>query len=251
MHFFFLDDRCLPRIVIGLISYCLLLAFTIIFLHCTGRIKRLTLQLYIKTRYFLIALSISLCVFTIFRLHFAFILWLISYLILCILNKDWRFQYLSEKTTKLSSLKFKTHCLTCSPINLPANGFWGSIRILHNSRKSIIKILDSDGNNGTGKISLLRKFFPPSIYCAGMLIPAINGIFFGNQYTTTDHILLILLENYILSLSFLGVAYPIIHLIIVNNKAHLLYGCKTLFKVLYALFSLVIFAIITVITLNF
>lgn len=236
----FFGDNYLTRIVTDLIAQCLFVMLAVIFLKCTERAKRLTLHLYVKTQQVFISLSLALWVFTLFRLHFALILWVIAYLLLCVLNKDWKIQNSTPNT------KAKTYHAIYSPFDLSSYGFWEKFRVLQNSKKTTKKAFDDNH-----KIPLLRKTFPASIYSMGLLIPALHAIILGNQYASTDHILLILSEAYLLPLAFLGIAYPLIHFITVKNEAHLYYGNETLFKVLYTIFSLVILAIITAITLNF
>ena|GEM_PF-1596039 len=229
----------------------LLIIMSVAILSIEERFNRLTVELCVKLHVFTISVLVSLWIFNLFYLHIAILIWIVGYLVLTFLMKRYYIVLWWIKIAKKNRLTLSRHELElfqtiCRSVHFSSkNLFKGINEIRHKTiyiAESVADVIE--------KKSLKHPLFPISTYVIGIVVPAINAFVFERQYSHTNCELLVLIENYIPLVAVLFVIYPIAYYLTVNNEVHSLYGCKTIFKVIYISFAIVLLAILTGISIG-
>lgn len=90
----------------------------------------------------------------------------------------------------------------------------------------------------------------PCFFFSLMLSTITVYLAYGNLFSTTNSFFLLLMENYIILSCILFILYFLLYFGFVKNPLHYMYESKKLFKSLFALFSIIMYTIVTLISIN-
>ena len=96
------------------------------------------------------------------------------------------------------------------------------------------------------------KYKPLPFSVFGLSTIGIFGAFltYGHLIENTNSFMMLLLENYSILSCVLFVLYWLLYFSMVNNIFHYMYGYKKLFKVIFFVFSVIMYVCVTVISMN-
>ena len=246
----FFENVVLDKYIIFAVAFVATLFIVIqTVIAIASKCNNLTIKLFSKVGEYFLSILISILIFSAFYLHWALLIWGITYFLLGFFNKGNYIilvciEYIGKKNNS------KTTRNLHDKINKPlsANKFRGRHLISHmqNEKRKTVESYVTSCNY----ISKYR-FFPFKVYTSGLIIPLIYNLFLGSQYDNSNKIFIfVLIENYLVLLGILSVLYTVLYLLTVRNEAHHLYMHKKIFKILYAMFSIVMILLVTGVSLN-
>lgn len=254
---YFLQNILLPReatvYFFGFVFSLALIITAGIVLHFAEKNNNLSIKLIVRTEDYVVSILLSLWIFNLFYLHFAFLLWIVTYFVLTVLTKKNRVVHRLIKTYEkhplmLSRKQIKEYQKISSSLDFSKTKCLKKFMQIRSQKKIIADEIVN--NNLQNTLPKRFTFFPFLIYAVGILFPAINDVLFGGQYYNTGSVWLVLLENYIALFAILFISYPVAHYLTVDNEGHSLYGCEITFKILFSVFSVILFAIFTGFSIN-
>lgn len=184
-------------------------------------------------------LIISVMIFRTFFLHYAFAFWCVLYILSGFLEKNRRrIRYINfvwkEHTEYRKAYKY-IHCIGNNGNFF--NCFKENILLSQNDYLSDLKI---DRKN----ISWKKSFLSPNYFVMGLILPSLNLLVNGSQYSTYAFLPFELLEINILIFVVLWFIYPITYFLAVKIETGIMFQSKCWFNVGYFLFSFAIFVVL-------
>lgn len=178
----------------------------------------------------------SIVIFLSFSFKIALVIWIITYLIMCFLfrNNHGVIRYIND-------LKKNILHVSSTRISLWVKDFWAL-------RKEVLNKIDRDAHTNPSKFKF--NLSPFSVFQTGMIGVFMALLTYENLVDNSGSFTSILLENYAVLLCVLSVLNVIFYLGTVKNIFHMLYGNKTLFRILFFIFSVIMFVAATMISMN-
>lgn len=154
--------------------------------------------------------------------------------------------YCEQNRTKLSRQQLKmllqlNPCVTSKHIAL-----W--IKDFHRLRREVLNKLDS--NIHINRLKFKCKILTVSFFVSGIVGIFVTLLAYGNLIENNNCLLMIVLENYAILLCILCILYILLYFSLVGNILHYMYGRKRLFKILFAIFSTIMYIVVTAISMN-
>lgn len=207
---------------------------TLLFMFFLHKTKKLSLYLIQVIIAFLKSLIISTVIFRTLYLHYAFVIWAISYFFM---------GYTENKTRKIRYIN------AVGKENIKYRKDYKRIHNISKNKKFINSINESCllfKNYSCGKIdkkdrTWKKSFLPFNYFMIGLIIPNLNLVFNRSQYFSYDVLFFKLLETNILIFSILWFLYPITHFLAVKIETGIMFQSKIWFDIGYFLFSIAVF----------
>jgi len=221
------------------IALCvILLNILILFLYSLYKIKKLTLCLtnIIIDRFLHIVLAVV--IFRTIIFHYAFLIWCVIYFTERLFEKHkrkLRYIHQSEKTYNRQRNKIKSFYAVNN------NKFFILLKnAILLKRNNELNNLNIEINDRKWKKSLL----PFNYFMTGLIIPGLNLLIYGSQYSSYNNLFFILFEINILIFTILWFLYPIAYYMAVKIETGKLFQCKIYFNISYLLFSFAVFTVL-------
>ncbi len=206
--------------------------------------------LLIAEEYIFAAIS-SIIIFMIFSFPVALAVWFLLYFLMNFIFRNHRriiscIIYCEQNMTALTSQQMKLF-LQLNPCVKSSNiASW--TKEFCRLRKEVLYKLDN--NIYVKHLNFKCKMLPFSILASGMIGIWMALLTYGNLVENGNSFLLLLLENYAILSGVLLALYVLLYLSLVGNVLHYMWGQKRLFKIIFAIFSIIMYIGVTVISMN-
>lgn len=229
------ENKLLWHITTAMVCFFLVLALLMI-LWLFYKSKKLSLFLMLKLIELSKCLLISIIIFRTFILHYAFIIWCVTYILIGffeINSRKIRYINYSIREKKCVKKAYK-HIHTTDNKNF-FNCIVDNVFLLH--QNSYLKNVIINRKECAWK----KSFLPANYFVIGLICPSLNLVIMGSQYGKSDVLFLKLFEINILIFVLLCILYPIAYFFSVKLETGKMFQSKFWFNIGYILFSFLIF----------
>lgn len=239
-------------IVCWIFGSLLLLCVLVYFL--VGKITKkygISLKLLLIGEQYIVALISSVVIFLTFSFPVAIAIWFLIYFLMNFIFRNNRriiscIVYCEQNKAVLNRQQLSLFlqlnpCVLSTYITL-----W--IKDFRRLRRKVLYKLDSDIH--INHLKYKCKILPFSFFASGIIGISVALLTYGNLVENSDAFLILLLENYTILSCALFALYVLLYFSLVGNVFHYMYGHKRLFKILFAIFSMIMYVGVTAVSMN-
>lgn len=213
--------------------------------------RGISLKLLLIGEEYIFASISSIVIFLTLSFPVALLAWLIIYFLMNFIFRNNLkliscIAYFEQNRTALSSRQLRllsqlTPCVTSTYITSWTKDF----RRLR--KECLIKL---DGDIHIDRLKFKCRILPFSVFASCIPGMSVALLTYGNLVESSDSFLMLLLENYAILSCVLCALYVLLYFSLVGNAFHYVYGHIKLFKIIFAVFSVIMYVGVTAISMN-
>lgn len=211
----------------------------------------ISLKLLLLGEEYIFALISSVLIFLIFSFPIALLVWIIvCFLMNCFFKNNRRLEncivYFEQNKNVITSRQLKLLSQLNPYLTSARIALW--IKDFQHLRKEALYKIDCGAHVNSFKHK--QRIFPLSIFATGTIGITVSLLTYGHLVENSNLFLMLLLENYAILSCVLLSLYIFLYFSLVGNIFHYMYGHKRLFKIIFGVFSLIMYVSVTLISIG-
>lgn len=239
------------KICCFLIILFLLCIFIYFLAGILAKRQRLTLKIFLIGKEYFLNIISAIFIFLVFSFPVAMVVWVfIKVLMDCFFRRERmlvnciKYYENNKKDLKQKEVRFLSQLNPCVTPKYVIS--W--INDVKDVQRRMLQKIDE--NIRIKSLNIKQKFLLTPIFSTTIIVVFIDLLIYGKLFENYNCFLLLLLENYVILLGVLYTLYWLMYFSIVANVFHIMYGYRRLFKIIFAIFSVIMFIVVTAISFN-